>query len=66
MIDHKAEGGKRLHALIKRQLLGYLDYSNDVLPLYIVVMLAKGFSEAKAAQHLEAFLGSDAGRFAQW
>ena len=67
MIDHKAEGGRQLHSVVKGELTNYLDYSNDVLPLYIVVMLARGFHEGVVAENLEAFLGAErAGQFTQW
>ena len=67
MIDHKAEGVKQLHSVVKGELINYPDYSNDVLPLYIVVMLARGFHEAAVAENLEAFLGADkAGQSTHW
>ena len=67
LIDHKAEQGRQLHAVVKGELRNYLDYSNDVLPLYIVVMLEKGYQEATVAKNLEAFLGAaSASGFAQW
>jgi len=66
-IDHKAAGGRELHSVIKAELSGYLEYSNDVLPLYIVVMLARDYSEAMVAEDLDVFLGTpNAGHFAQW
>jgi len=66
IIDHGAKGGKELHAVCM-ELTNYLEYSNDVLPLYIVVMLEQGYHEAAVAEDLDVFLGDEnAGQFAQW
>jgi hypothetical protein len=66
-IDHTAEGGKELQAVVKQELTGYLEYSNDNLPLYIVVMLAQGNQQSLIARNLYEFLGAQkAGRFASW
>jgi hypothetical protein len=51
------------------QLKDYLgaDYSDDVLPLYIVVMLAHGNNQDLVAENLDAFLGgNDAKDFTKW
>lgn len=67
MIDHKAKGGKELQAVVKQELTSYLDYSNDILPLYIVVMLAQGNEQLLVVKHLDAFLGTQkAGQFVAW
>jgi hypothetical protein len=67
MMDHKTEEGKELQALIKKELRGYLEYSNDVLPRYIIVMLAQGTQQALVVESLEAFLGTEkASQFAEW
>ena len=67
MIDHRAEGGRQLRSVVKGELTKYLDYSNDVLPLYIVVMLARGFHQAVVTENLEAFLGAErGGQLTQW
>lgn len=69
MIDQTSEAGKQLQAVVKSELKGYLgkDYDDDVLPLYIVVMLAHGNQEALVAENLDAFLGKEkAPLFATW
>jgi len=67
MIDHKAEGGKELQAVVKQELRNYLDYSNDILPLYIIVMLAQGNEQPLVVENLDAFLGTyKAGQFVNW
>lgn len=55
-IDQNSEGGRALQRVLQEQLKGYLgaDYSDDVLPLYIVVMLAHGTTQALVAENLEA------------
>lgn len=54
-IDQNSEGGKALQRVLQRQLKEYLgqDYNDDVLPLYIVVMLAHGTTQALVAENLE-------------
>jgi hypothetical protein len=67
-IDHNSKQGKALQEVIKIKLKDYLgqEYADDVLPLYIVVMLAHGNSAALVAENLEAFLGkNDATSFTQ-
>ena len=69
MIDQTKEAGKQLQAVVKTELKNYLgkDYEDDVLPLYIVVMLAHGNQEALVAENLDAFLGKEkAALFAAW
>jgi len=55
-VDQNSEGGRALQRVLQEQLKGYLgaDYSDDVLPLYIVVMLAHGTTQALVAENLEA------------
>ena len=67
-INHKSEGGRQLHSVVKGELTRYLELnSNAVLPLYIVVMLEQGYPEGTVAANLEAFLGAaNACDFAQW
>ena len=68
-IDHNSEQGKACQNAVKTKLRDYLgqEYTDDVLPLYIVVMLAHGNSAALVAENLEAFLGkNDALSFTQW
>ena len=54
-IDQNSEGGKALQRVLQQQLKEYLgqDYNDDVLPLYIVVMLAHGTTQALVAENLE-------------
>lgn len=69
MIDQTTAEGKALQAEVKLELRNYLgkDYSDDVLPLYIVVMLAHGNQQPLVAENLEAFLGEEkAVAFADW
>jgi hypothetical protein len=67
MIDYKADGGRELQAVVKEELKGHLEYSNDVLPLYIVVMLAYGNEQQMVGGNLVAFLGAEkASQFAAW
>lgn len=69
MIDQTTEGGKQLQAVVKIELKQYLgkDYDDDVLPLYIVVMLAHGNEQPLVAENLDAFLGKEkAVLFAEW
>jgi hypothetical protein len=68
-IDQNTEQGQALQKVVQTQLKDYLgtDYSDDVLPLYIVVMLAHGNKQELVAENLEAFLGAnDANQFAKW
>ena len=55
IVDQNSEGGKALQRVLQEQLKDYLgqDYSDDVLPLYIVVMLAHGTTQALVAENLE-------------
>ena len=69
MIDQTTEAGKALQAVVKAELKNYLgkDYDDDVLPLYIVVMLAHGNQQPLVADNLDAFLGKEkALLFAEW
>lgn len=69
MIDQTTEGGKALQAVVKQELKQYLgqDYNDDVLPLYIVVMLAHGNQLPLVKDNLEAFLGQEkSATFAEW
>ena len=69
MIDQSSAEGKALQATVKLELRNYLgkDYNDDVLPLYIVVMLAHGNQQSLVAENLEAFLGQEkATVFADW
>ena len=69
MIDQNSAEGKALQANVKLELRNYLgkDYNDDVLPLYIVVMLAHGNQQPLVAENLEAFLGQEkASVFADW
>ena len=55
--------------MIQTKLKDFLgpDYADDVLPLYIVVMLAHGNGTELVEDNLEAFLGQDKARvFVQW
>ena len=68
-IDHNSEQGKACKKNVQIRLKEYLgqEYADDVLPLYIVVMLAHGNSAALVAENLEAFLGkNDAVSFTEW
>ena len=55
IVDQNSDGGKALQRVLQEQLKDYLgqDYSDDVLPLYIVVMLAHGTTQALVAENLE-------------
>ena len=69
MIDQTTEGGQLLQAVVKEELKNYLgqDYNDDVLPLYIVVMLAHGNQLPLVKENLVAFLGKEkSGAFADW
>ena len=68
-IDQNTPQGLALQKVVQTQLKQYLgaDYADDVLPLYIVVMLAHGNEESLVAENLDAFLGGeDAANFATW
>ena len=68
-IDQNSEPGKALQQVVQVKLKDFLgtDYADDVLPLYIVVMLAHGNQADLVAENLEAFLGqSHAELFVQW
>ena len=55
LIDQNSEGGRALQRVLQQQLKDYLgqDYNDDVLPLYIVVMLAHGTTQALVTENLE-------------
>ena len=68
-IDQNSEPGKALQRVVQVKLKDFLgqDYADDVLPLYIVVMLAHGNQAELVADNLEAFLGhAPAQLFVQW
>lgn len=68
-IDQNSEQGKALQQVVQTKLKDFLgaDYADDVLPLYIVVMLAHGNQADLVAESLEAFLGQGhAELFVQW
>ena len=68
-IDQNSEQGKALQQVVQTKLKDFLgaDYADDVLPLYIVVMLAHGNQAELVAESLEAFLGQGhAELFVQW
>lgn len=68
-IDQNSEPGKALQKVVQVKLKDFLgqDYADDVLPLYIVVMLAHGNQADLVADNLEAFLGqAPAQLFVQW
>ncbi len=68
-IDQYSEQGKLLQQVVLIKLRDFLGpaYNDEVLPLYIVVMLAHGNPEKLVAESLEAFLGADqAVTFATW
>ena len=68
-IDQKSEAGKALQQVVRVKLKDLLgpDYADDVLPLYIVVMLAHGNEADLVSDNLEAFLGKAfASQFTKW
>ena len=68
-IDQNSEQGKALQQVVQVKLKDFLgpEYADDVLPLYIVVMLAHGNQADLVADNLEAFLGqAHAELFVQW
>ena len=68
-IDQNSEQGKALQQVIQVKLKDFLgaDYADDVLPLYIVVMLAHGNQADLVTDNLEAFLGqAHAEHFVRW
>jgi len=68
-IDQNSEQGVELQGVVQRKLKDFLgaEYADDVLPLYIVVMLAHGNDESLVAENLEAFLGAnDSVEFVKW
>ena len=68
-IDQNSEQGKALQQVVQVKLKDFLGahYADDVLPLYIVVMLAHGNQADLVAENLEAFLGQgQAELFVQW
>ena len=54
-IDQNSEQGKALQQVVQVKLKDFLgaDYADDVLPLYIVVMLAHGNQADLVAENLE-------------
>lgn len=68
-IEQDTPQGKALQATVQVKLRDYLgeSYSDDVLPLYIVVMLAHGNDETLVATNLVEFLQEGpAADFAAW
>ncbi len=68
-IDQNSEPGKALQSVVQVKLKDFLgqQYADDVLPLYIVVMLAHGNQPDLMADNLEAFLGqAQSPVFVQW
>ena len=68
-IDQSSVQGKALQHVIQNKLKEFLgsEYADDVLPLYIVVMLAHGNQADLVVDNLEAFLGkSHAQQFTEW
>lgn len=68
-IDQNSEQGVELQGVVQRKLKDFLgaEYADDVLPLYIVVMLAHGNNHYLVAENLEAFLGAnDSVEFVKW
>lgn len=67
-IDQTSEQGLELQKVVQTKLKDFLgsEYADDVLPLYIVVMLAHGNNQALVTENLEAFLGNDSVDFAKW
>ncbi len=68
-IDQNSEQGQELQKVVQTKLKDFLgaEYADDVLPLYIVVMLAHGNNQNLVTENLEAFLGvQDSAQFAKW
>lgn len=68
-IDAHTPQGLELQNLVKGKLREYLgpEYNDDVLPLYIVVMLQHGNNEALITDNLQAFLGdAHSAAFSSW
>ncbi|CAL8464716.1 g4251 [Coccomyxa elongata] len=68
-IDQNSEQGQELQKVVQTKLKDFLgaEYADDVLPLYIVVMLAHGNNQSLVTENLEAFLGvQDSAQFAKW
>lgn len=67
-IDAHSPQGKELQNVVKEKLKEYLgEYNDDVLPLYIVVMLQHGNNQALITENLEAFLGeTHSASFSSW
>ena len=68
-IDQNSEQGQELQKVVQAKLKDFLgaEYADDVLPLYIVVMLAHGNNQTLVTENLEAFLGAqDSAQFAKW
>ena len=68
-VEQDSPQGKALQAAVQAKLRDYLgeQYNDDVLPLYIVVMLAHGNDEALVASNLVEFLQEGpAAQFAAW
>lgn len=68
IIDQHGSEGKALQKAVQIKLRSYLgaDYNDEVLPLYIVVMLAHQTQEEVIAENLEAFLSDNAAPFTSW
>lgn len=68
-IEQDSAQGRALQATVQVKLREYLgeQYNDDVLPLYIVVMLAHGNNEPLVASNLVEFLQEGpAAQFAAW
>lgn len=52
----------KLQAMIKEKL----NWEDDVLPEYVLVMVGNGKTEAQVAEELETFLSNDAKEFSKW
>ena len=67
MIKHNSEGGKLLQAVVQGQLSFHVDLIEESLPMYIVGMVEKNFSEVKVAEGLDYFLGpAKSALFSSW
>lgn len=67
-LDAKSESGSLLQSNIKTELRKYLGkaYNDDVLPEYIVVMLAHNNTEDAVTESLNAFLDANSRTFTTW
>lgn len=69
VIEQDTPQGKALQDAVQIQLRQYLgdNYNDDVLPLYIVVMLAHGNDQSLVTNNLIEFLQEGpAAEFAEW